>query len=157
METIGEARQFLIENGEKGTICPCCERIVKIYHRSITSAMAYGIVLIYRYFKNHPNAEWLHIEDYFKTLDIPSSIRGDVAKLKYWELLEGKKGLREDGSKRNGYYRMTEKGKMFAQNQLQVPKYMIMANRKCLGFSDELTYINACFGRKFNYDELMNG
>lgn len=148
---LSEVRAKLYEDMEKGTSCPCCGQFVKLYKRPLTSSMAYGLILMYKL-----KLEWIHIEDYFKSLPhLPSSIRGDVAKLKYWGLLEARMGLRPDGSKRNGYYRVTPKGKEFVEGKTVVPSHVKLYNNKFLGFDNDYVSIKQSLGKKFNYGELM--
>lgn len=157
MTTIEEAKQFLRENwGGKIVLCPCCKQSVKLYERKITSSMAYGLILLYRYFRLSPHNAYVHIENYFKELKIASSIRGDMVKLKYWGLIERSFGIRSDGSFRNGYYRITEKGTQFVLGGFQVPRCVKLFNNKFYGFSEEMTTIKEALGDKFNYRELMN-
>lgn len=149
METLQEAKQRLRSNFHKGTDCPCCGQFVKLYKRKLTSSMAYGLLLL------KDKTEWTHVENYFKTLDIPSSIRGDISKLVYWKMLERQEGKREDGSNRIGYYRITQLGINFVNNMQDVPSHVLIYNNKFQGYSDTRTNIVKFLGNKFNYSELM--
>ena len=154
--TLDEIRDFLRKNWSEGTHCPACKQSVKLYKRSLTSSMAYGLILLSK--ADVEDAEgWIHIEDYFKSLDIPSSIRGDISKLVYWGLLEKYEGKRDDGSNRNGKYRVTPKGYDFVRGKLEVYSHGFMYNNEFKGFTGELIKIRGALGQKFNYDELMAG
>ena len=152
--TLEEAKQFLRDNWEDGVGCPCCKQFVKKYKRKITSAMAYGLIKLVRY---NGTTEPIHIENFFKGMDVPSSIRGDISKLKYWGFITPVKCKRDDGCSRNGYYFLTEKGQMFVRGGYTVPKYIYLFNNKPYGFSDEMVDVKIALGNKFNYKELMEG
>jgi hypothetical protein len=64
-------------------------------------------------------------------------------------------GKREDGSKRNGYYRITGRGLMFAEGKLKVHSRFMIFNNTFQGFKGEEIDVKNALGSKFNYDELM--
>ena len=75
-----EPETWLEKNIRKpgGCTCPVCGQHAQLYRRTITGPMAKGLVLIYRYFQTHTREKPLHVEGYFKRLNIGSSIRGDI-------------------------------------------------------------------------------
>lgn len=157
--SIEEAQQFLKEHFEKGTICPACNQFVKLYHRRITSSMALALMLLYHEDKKHPN-EWVHVANFLNSVpNLPASIRntGDVAKLNFWHLTEKLEGERSDGSKRNGYHRITPEGRLFVEGKSDVPKYALIFNNEKWGMDGhELVDIQDALGKRFRYDELMS-
>lgn len=156
-ETVTEAKAFLRANYEKGTECPCCGQMVKLYGRTITSSMAYGLILVNRYFEQNPAEMWVHVANFLTDLKIPSAVKntGDFAKLRHWGLIEGAQVKRDDGSKRNGYYRITEKGKRFVKRMASVPSKVFIFDDKVLGIGHKPMTIDDALGKKFNYDDLM--
>lgn len=148
---IEEAKQQLMKTKDDKMIkCPCCDQQVKLYRRPLNSTMAYGLILVARYFEKSDAEEWLHVESYFKTRDgAPPSLRGDFAKLRYWDLVEIKSGT--SGASRQGLYRITDKGKEFVSNRLSLPRKVFIYNKKVVGFSDEKTTIAQALGDQFNY------
>lgn len=115
--------------------------------------MAYGLILLTQRYNVH---EEFHLEEFFKgQYGLPSSIRGDMTKLKYWNLLLPHVGKREDGSNRNGIYSLTKDSFRFVSRETSVPKYALLYNNKLRGFDGENVFINQCLGDKFNYLELM--
>lgn len=157
--TLGEAKQFLRDNWDKdGAICPCCTQIVKLYKFKLRSSMAICLILMDKYFRNHPEEEYVHMTNYLNSIDLPGSIRnsGDNAKTRYWGLTEKKEGKREDGSKRVGYWKLTEKGRQFVRGEITVPQYAKLFNNKSYGLTGDEISIREALGTKFNYDELMN-
>jgi len=156
--TIAEAKQELRDGWHEGLECPVCTQFVKIYKRKITSSMAYTLILMYRYFKKHRYEEWVHMNDYLNSIEgLPGAIRntGDNAKLRYWGLLEEKPEVRNDGSKRAGYWRITELGKKFVEGEVTVQSHTKIFNSKTYGLIGETIGIKDALSNKFSYDELM--
>lgn len=151
IETLKQAKDVLKEGYEKGVACPCCDQHVKMYRRKLTSSMAWVLIMMYR----DDLTEFSHIEDYLKKKDIPSGVRGDFPKLRYWVLIEKEEVKREDGSSRNGNYRLTDKGIQFVKGLIKVPKYVKIYNSKSRGYAGDDININDALGEKFNYNELM--
>lgn len=154
-QTIEEARTYLNEHINEGIKCPCCNQHAKIYTRALTSAMAYGLILLYK--AVGPGKEYIHIEDYFKKLDIPSSIRGDFPKLRFWGLIQPLAAKKEDGNPNSGMYKITTDGILFVQNLLRMPAAARIYNNELLGFGGEgkVIDIRQALKNKFNYEELM--
>lgn len=151
METLKEAKEYLKSNIGEGTKCPCCGQFVKLYTRKLNSSMAYALILIYK----SPFQGFFHVEDYLKSINCPSSIRGDFAKLRWWNLIEQFKGEREDGSKRVGHYRITTLGKNFTRGFCTVKESIRLYNQGFYGFSGNEIDIKRALKNKFNYNELM--
>ena len=133
-----------------GAICPCCNQFTKIYRRKISCNSAYGLIIL----SQKVSGEF-HLEQKLCELDLLKIIRSDFPKLRYWGLIQPLEGKREDGSNRNGYYIITEQGRMFAQNKISLPKYMHIYNNVALKNSGEFVKITDCLGDKFNYEEIM--
>jgi len=152
LNTIGQAKAHLRDNIKKGINCPCCGQYVKMYTRKVTSAMAYGLILLVK----SKSEDYFHIENYLKEQNCPSSVRGDISKLRYFKLIKKLEGIRDDGSKRVGYYKVTERGKDFVRGLITVPESVMIFNKKTYGFSENHINIHQALKNKFNYNELMN-
>jgi hypothetical protein len=153
METVKEAKHFLRENAEKGCVCPACGQHVQIYARQITSSMVFALAIIY----HQKTDEYIHVENILKKYDCPPATRGDFPKLRFWNLIEPKPGSRDDGSERNGYYRITEHGKSFLTGKLSVPAKIFIYNNKKTGISEDLITVKEALKNKFNFNELIDG
>jgi hypothetical protein len=160
--TLAVAQKMLQDYAMKGAICPCCRQEVKMYTREINATMAYTLVILHRHFSTDQN--WLHVPSYLSQMStIGSAIRGgDFAKLRYWGLLEPKPAekkteKRKDGSKRVGFYRMTERGHQFVKGEIKIPRVALVYNGKHHGFVPGEVTIQECLGKEFNYDDLMAG
>lgn len=129
-----------------------------MYDRPITNSMAYVLILLHRVFQTQK--DWLHVPSYLTQMSAMGSAArgGDWVKLRYWGLIEGKKGERKDKSKRVGLYKITEEGHKFAKGEIKIPKYARIYNKKFLGFVvKETTSIQECLDTEFNYEDLMAG
>lgn len=160
--TLEEAQDFLIRHFEEGADCPCCGQFVKLYKRRLYSSMAYALILIDRYFR-HPDAEmWLHVPSYLDAV-LPPSVAvanrgGDWAKLQHWDLIEPKPVVRDDGSSRAGFWRMTRTGRLFVMGLVSVPRHLYFFNQRVVDFlsaDEERTSIQQALGDQFDYVELM--
>ena len=148
MKTIAEAKEYLKENWETGEICPCCGLFVKKYKYAFHNGMARVLIYIYKSGKE----DYFHIENY---LDSKGRKRkGYHVKLRYWNLLEQ---APNDNTKKHWYsfWRITERGKLFVEKEIKVPKYALLFNKKCYGLADEMIGIEQALGKYFNYGELM--
>lgn len=156
--TIAEAKEMLRKNLTEGVECPCCKQFVKMYRRGITSSMAVGLIQLYKYDRKHPG-EHVHVATYLESIPgmrgIPR-LTGDFAKLEHWGLTEPLSQKRDDGSKRNGYHRITKLGRMFVEGSARVGKYVMIYNGKVYGNGDETVDIKQALKNHFDYSELMS-
>lgn len=153
--TLGELRAYLRENWDQGCLCGACGNRVQRYSRPITSSMSYGLILIYKHYKKNfhrfQTNTYVHVESVLKeTQGISSSIRGDITKLKYWDLISAH-------LEHEGYYRITQKGVDFVLGKTKVESNILLFNNKFLGFKGEYRNIHECLKKKFNYESLMDG
>lgn len=151
--SIAQGKELLKKHWEQGIICPCCRQLVKLYKRKLTSSMAYALILIYRHHQNEGSyGAFFHVENHLKMLAIPSSIRGDFPKLRYWELIEQQK---INDAIVPAYYRITPKGIQFVKNLVSVPKISLLYNDGFYGYEGPNVNIYDALDDKFNYMELM--
>ena len=150
--TLEEAKKYLRYHIiRKGAACPCCTQFAKIYKRSLSYSMVHALALIYK----SGTKDFFHIEEYLKGVDCSSSIRGDFPKLRFWMLIKAYDDVREDGSKRNGYYKITGLGEQFLKGTVEVPSFVKIYNNKIFGSSEEMINVDQAVKNKFNYRELM--
>lgn len=155
--TLKEAKEVLVANFDEGSNCLCCGQLVKRYRRALSSSMAYGLVLLYQYDRQHRD-QYVRLETYFSSIpnvSVTVMAGGDIAKLRYWGLIEPQPGEREDGSWRLGFYRITQLGRDFVLGQITVSSHVHIYNQKVLGFEGETVSIQQVLSKKFNYRELM--
>lgn len=137
------------DNADDGHRCKCCGRLVKRYRRTLNSNMALTLIHLYKSGKR----DWLHVEKFLQESGHPRS--GDFHKLVLWGLLDKMVQDREDGSPRNGYYKLNGKAIMFVENKLTVPKIAKILNGTFEGFEGKEVTIKDCLNEKFNYETLM--
>lgn len=150
-----EVAEWLAEQAVAGNVltCPCCDQTVKIYERKLNAPMARILLIIFRYFERNGVATWLHVDDYLKNFSINCRY---YSLLERWELIEAMQGVRDDGSRRTGFWAITERGRQFCRNEIEVPSFFLMYNQQNFGFSNEQVSINDCLGiGGFHYAEVM--
>lgn len=153
MITIEDGKVFLRKHMYKGATCPCCNQNVKVYKRKITSAMAASLQFIAN---TKQVNEWFYVHEALEKFKNRQRFVGDFPKLRHWGLIDKDTELREDGSNRTGWYKLTEKGRKFAFGLIQVPKHAIIYNQKVLKLDNSNNiYIRDCFKENFDYRELM--
>jgi hypothetical protein len=146
--TLGEARALLRTLVDDGAACPCCTQFAKVYRRKIHSRMARDLITFYR----QHGREWGHSTE---TLGASAP---DFVKLVYWGIVETDDlGLREDGSKRTGWWRITSDGVEFLFDRARTPKYARVYDGRCLGLTGDPIGIRDALGNRFFYRDLMDG
>ena len=134
---------------DKGYYCPCCQQYCKRYTRNFNSNMALVIAALHKrqVFSFVHIERWLQVEGFKRC--------GDFSYLTHFGLLEKAEGKRDDGSSRNGFYKLTKRGIMFAEGEITVLSKFKIFNNKFEGFEGKEITIKDALGIKFNYDELM--
>lgn len=140
--------------GKDAKACPLCDQTVKVYYRSITPAMAYCLIKVYR------NTLLNHLSDHVNILtglvNIPAlfkdnhAVQSDFTKLKFWGLIEP-----GTDAEKAGMWRLSDKGRKFVENKLSVQKYAKVYNDTFKGFDGEMEDILMCLDGKYNYTHLM--
>lgn len=159
--TIKEARDAMRPKLMEGMKCLCCGQHTQMYKRTLTSSMAYGLIEVYKAHKGIMSAApYIHMESYFKALSgVPASIRGDLPKLRFWGFIEPRSAFMDDGNPNDGYYKITEFGKLFVEGKLLAPKYVKIYNNQLYGNHDDVEEINIvqALKNKFDYHKLIHG
>jgi hypothetical protein len=116
--------------------------------------MAQALVEMYKYWKR-TGEEWVNLPQITAKLKDSGFSGGDPVKSKHYELIEAWKGVRPDGSKKTGWYRLTEKGIYFVEGKISIPKRFRLYRNKLLWFSKEEVFLTDVLP-SFNYDEMMS-
>lgn len=145
-----QARAWLRSQLKVGAKCPCCGQMAKVYRRKLNSGMARSLVEMYRAAppSSAGGTAFIHLPT---TIGARSREEG---KLRYWGLVEEQVTSRPDGG-RAGWWRVTAKGELFIQGRLQVKRYALVYDGKCLGLDGDPIGIREALGDGFNYAELM--
>lgn len=174
--SLEEIRSWLRAHIDAGAECPACNQLVKLYKRRLNKSMAAVLILIYRWDRDRQKAieagtataeqqiPYVHVPSLIAELGgknprQAAALRGDFAKLKHWELLAEMPAKREDGSKRNGYYKITERGIAFVKERIRVPAYVWIYNEAVITTRPvlEQVTIREALKASFNYTDLMDG
>lgn len=149
--TVDDARNWLLDRVLKGAPCPVCAREARVWRRDIHSNIAYGLVLLY---KAGANGTFIHKPTVLKGKGSGSR---DESIARYWGLLEEERTVKRDDGGRAGYWRLTPRGVAFVRGAVTIPAYALVYNKKCLGLEGPPRTIQDCLGKRFDYQELMDG
>ena len=134
-----------------GTKCPCCDKHAQIYKRKFLRSMAIELINILPYYTMNPGMP-LAINRYLVQRGI---FHGSYSKLCFWGLLK-QDTAQLAGKKHSGLYSITDKGILFAKNEVTIPEYVIEYNKSVIRFEGDDISIRHTFKNLFDYDELMN-
>ena len=153
--TLGEARQLLRDNWEKGVDCPCCTRLVKLYHYKINSGQARALITLYKLTNQQkPKDGWIHVPQEFAKLKL------DAHGMSYhrtalWGLIEQQPVNDDPNKNSSGYWRITEKGKSFVNGRIKVLQSAYVFEGRVMKTGGNPVDIRDALGKKFSYEELM--
>jgi len=157
LHTLAHARDAMQrELADEGqATCPCCERVVRVYHRRLHAEMALWLIKLVRKYREEPG--------WYQTVDLlaasGSHLRAGGTNgtlLVHWGLIERATACNEAGAP-VGSYRPTTQGLAFVENRVAVPACVYLLDNKRTGASDECLSIRAALGDRFSYEELMSG
>jgi len=152
---LGQARQLTLKlAAEDGVSCPCCDQLAKVYRRALPSAAARVLIEMW---KRDEGRDYLYVPAILDKMTGTPAMGGYGVISHFWELIEAQPGRREDGSDRVGWWRLTDRGRVFVRGLIPVHKYALIYNGKCLGLNGEMITIVQALGNKFDYRSLMDG
>lgn len=157
-----ERRAFTLrlhQNPRDGSQCPVCDRVARIYRRTINAAMAAALVTTAHHFATNPTEASVHVPSLLAERCPKASHGGDYAKLVHWGLLKQLQWVRPDGSNRSGEFSVTAAGFAFAAGELRVPKYVYLLDNEPIDRpdgDDESIDVYDALGKEFNYNELLD-
>ena len=116
------------------------------------------VLLLLRKNLETEGTQWVHVQEFLSKRKLPPGIAasGDYAKLRFFGLLQKRDDRREDGSDRNGFWRITDLGTQFSDGLIQVPSFVYVYDNAPLPAPDApLVWIEEVLGTRFSYAELM--
>ena len=146
MKTLIEAKQHLRTSFKDGTECPCCGKYVKAYKRKLNSGMARALILIYNLTKD---GKYIHVQDTFSSSYKLRATTMDYAYAEKWKLIES-------DSNQNGYWRITQLGKAFVLNQIDLPEYCLVYNGTVIKWTNNKIGIKIALTISWSYADLMD-
>jgi hypothetical protein len=133
-----------------GGNCPCCERWGKIntFHLDETNALS----LLWMK-KNEKDADgWIHTAKVAPRWMMRAK---SFSTMRHWGLVES--APNDDKEKKGaGVWRLTNKAHNFIGGKVRLPKKAFVYNRTLVAYGDQEIYISECFGKRFNYEEVMS-
>jgi hypothetical protein len=135
-----------IEDG--GGNCPCCDRWGRIYPRTINETMARSLIWLC---EAPTENGWVNIPTHAPRWLVRSN---QLPTLRYWDLVE-RAGSKSVDKKYPGLWRPTELGRVFARDEVSMPKTVYTYNGQREKYGDEVIRISDCFGSNFSYKDLM--
>lgn len=153
MNTVEElAAQFTAEIHRPGggMVCPCCDRFGKVHRRKINSSMAAVLIDMAK----RPVGEWIDSRDYYG-LDAKPVRCMEIGKLRHYGFVEAKPLEPGQDQKDSGFWRVTTKGRLFAQGMIKVRPIAVTFDNRCLSREGDHVFIQECLGDRFSYPELM--
>lgn len=155
------ARGMLQKNAQQaGVICPCCKQQATIYYRSINRSIARVLASLARYRRN-VGPGYAHVPSLFKDLSygLASSVAsqgGQWAQASYWGLVDRERDMvRDDGSTRTGYARISDLGMAFLEGRYRIRKYALIYDAKLLGKAGPAVSVHDL--ANFDYREAAGG
>ena len=128
-----EARRIVREKAEdnKGTICLCCDKLVKVYRRRLHAEMSLFLFKLYRKHQLYPR--FYSMRELYPESNKAAS---DGSYLVHWELVE-KSDAVNSAEAPAGLYKMTDKGISFLHNKEYVASHVHLLNNRVVGWSDK--------------------
>lgn len=124
--------------------CPCCDKRVHVDTRKITDRMALQVVALARADRPMHCEELIHLPN-------PGSVNGRdrmYGFLAHWGLAE----KAEDW----GYWQVTELGRRFARNEVDVPLRLFVYNNTVVGVKgDKRVTLKNCAGESFDLPDVF--
>ena len=142
------AREWVLKcfgNGHR-VQCPCCDQTLFKYRRVLNSGMASALSYAYKLADGDPSI-WLHLNR-----DMPSKVQRskDWGMLQHWGLISKRDVKREHPE--FGYWRITERGVMFVQGHIKVPRRILTYGKVFYGYEDEADTIGFQEALKTHFD-----
>jgi hypothetical protein len=135
--------KWAIAIGGDGAFCPCCGKWGKVYKQKLNEHLA----LCLRWIYVHGGTDgWVNVQNTAPRWMLKSKT---YPLLSHWQLIESQ------GS-RSGIWRATAKGRMFADGLESVSSAVYIYDNGIWGFADEEVSFRGCFGKHFDFDELMS-
>ena len=142
--TLGEVRAYLRQQAmTDGARCPACTQVCRVYRRRLNAAMSRLLILIYR---DHGQS-WVHS----RTIGDGT---GDLAKLRYWDLIEESVARRVGGG-HTGHWRITDRGVAFIHRRITVPSYALIYDGQLLELDGDPIGVRDALGERFDLAELF--
>ena len=126
-----------------GSFCPCCGKWGKVYKRKLDQHLALCLKWISR---QGDEDGWVDVQNKGPRWMLKSKT---YPLLEHWQMIESQ-------SKRSGVWRVTLRGQDFLAGHTSVPAAVHIYDNRVWGFEAEEVSFRGCFGRQFDFDEMMS-
>ena len=155
--TLAEAKAQVEAGRAEGIECPCCGQFARTYRRKLPGTSAVVMIAMHQS-KQADRDGFIFMPDLLTRVGRRAERQGgDWAKAVHWGMIRQHPGERPDGSKRNGWWKLTEVGRAFVTDAIAVQKYAVVFDNQCLGLEGERVRVRDVLGTRFNYEELLRG
>lgn len=149
-DTLAVARErVMAERWEKGSTCPCCDQMAKVYARTLYAGLAVDLIKAWRYVRDGDPFQWFHM---------PTAIShraGDAAKAAHWGLIEPMPDVRREDGGKAGWWRFTPVGIGWVKGTSSVPRYALIYNKVLQRVDGPPWSIRDALGKEFDLRELL--
>ena len=126
-----------------GAYCPCCDKWGKVYKMKLSQHLA----LCLRWIATHGDEDgWVDVQNSAPRWILKSKTYNLLV---HWGLIQGR-------DKRSGVWRATPRGRDFINANCTMPAAVYIYNNQVWGVDATQTSFRGCFGKHFNFDEMMS-
>jgi hypothetical protein len=135
----------------KGAHCPVCDKWGKINVVIVNESQALSLLWMSR--TTIKENDYIDMQKTPPRFVLKSRSYHHLAK---WGLIEKPPKNNDKTKKSDGLWRVTEKGFLFLNNRLRIPNKVFFYNKEIEGWGEQLIYFKDCFGKHFDYEEVMS-
>ena len=141
IETIEQGKIHVQQGLSDGVTCPCCQQHCQKYDRHLYSDPVAALCRLYRLTGGEPGI-FKHMRD----IGTPKTGGGDFSKLRHWGLISAapKELHNNPKTKTSGMWALTEKGRLFVDGAILLPRKCMVFNNHNYGFiGDQISVLDA--------------
>lgn len=149
--TVQQAREIVRSRRDDGIHCPCCDRYVKVYRRSITRSQVLFLAHLYRLARQEANLAGVAPEVIrVDARDIKGQHMrgGDYAKLTLW-------GLVDSPADTPGLWRINPKGVAWLYGDVSVDRYAHVVDGELLRYSGPRWSVHDAYRETFRIQDIF--